>query len=374
MKILKSVLNSLINELRDSGEKRFGYLLSSGGEIVDDYYIFKYDDRRKDDVKKQFKKIGKYYEYNDNAGFLATINETFQFEKYCLTNNVKKVAVFHVHLRHPNVFTKADWDLHPSNDLKHLIVSLRNKNYPKYEVFTIDKTATILENMFSVTPLEVLNEEEYFQWEAPKFDDINMLNRLKRKHLAEYLSKLSSIERFKFWKEKNVEPPDELLDESKYNVNKIKKTVVTNSEYKKLFTEHIYDDEYPVVNISYYDAFIFATWVGGRLLTLEEWENNCDCAVPRDSFEHFSKEMIKYASYSENSNGRLIPVAQLSSNKYDLYDMQGNVWEWCSIDGSNAPTKGGSFRAFPEMCRKEVTVLEEKNAFYDDLGFRLIMD
>ncbi|HBM4283908.1 TPA: SUMF1/EgtB/PvdO family nonheme iron enzyme [Listeria innocua] len=363
MKIYKLTLDNLLYELRDSEQKKFGYLLSSNGKIIDDYYIFSSDDRQKEDVKEKFENIGKYYQYNKNAGFLATINETFLFEKYCSDNSLVKLAVFHVHLRHPNIFTKADWDLHPTENLKHLIVSLRNKFYPKYELFDINKSE-----------LEVICESQDILnkmiKKSAKFCKIYLNNKQNRFLFAEFLSQLTFNEQQVFWNEKGYKKSSALKQNNLYNKDNIKKTLVTNAEYKLLFEDHPLDDNYPVVNITYYDAYIFSSWAGGRLLKVEEWEENSDCIEISNTFEHHHKKMMDRVCYSENSNGLINQVALLEENKYGLFDMQGNVWEWCLEKDNVVFTKGGSFRAFPEMCRNNVNVIEKKHAFYDDLGFR----
>lgn len=55
--------------------------------------------------------------------------------------------------------------------------------------------------------------------------------------------------------------------------------------------------------------------------------------------------------------------------------MQGNAWEWCESEkNSIAPTKGGSYLAFPEMCRQIVSQFELKDFFAKDITFRVMKE
>lgn len=52
--------------------------------------------------------------------------------------------------------------------------------------------------------------------------------------------------------------------------------------------------------------------------------------------------------------------------------MEGNVWEWTETENNKtANTKGGSYRAFPEMMLSNFRLMEKLSARYIDLGFRV---
>lgn len=52
---------------------------------------------------------------------------------------MKIVGVYHSHQRHPAVFSTVDVDLHPSEKIWHLIISLRNFNMPQLKAFALNK-------------------------------------------------------------------------------------------------------------------------------------------------------------------------------------------------------------------------------------------
>jgi len=168
----------------------------------------------------------------------------------------------------------------------------------------------------------------------------------------------------------------------------------------------------PVENVSWHDAVEFCARLSvqtGReydLPTEAEWEYACRAgtSTPFHFGEMITTDLANYDgdfTYNDGpkgvSRGETTLVGSFPANAWGLYDLHGNVWEWCADhwhsdytdkpDGSkangNAPwlsedeeaersLRGGSWLNYPGLSRSALRPHNHPDGRHDDIGFRIV--
>ncbi|HVX26780.1 MAG TPA: formylglycine-generating enzyme family protein [Parafilimonas sp.] len=176
-------------------------------------------------------------------------------------------------------------------------------------------------------------------------------------------------------------------------------------------------ENYPVVQICYTDAVAYCKWAGKRLPTEAEWEYAARAGKHFDKF-YWGNDLkpngkfvaniyqgdFPYKNLKEDGYANTAPVKSFPPNAFGLYDMEGNVWEWCndfyrpdyyaqspsfnpqgpkdSYDPDEPGVvkhvqRGGSFICSDQYCiryRAGSRGKGETNSAGDNLGFRCVKD
>ena len=175
-------------------------------------------------------------------------------------------------------------------------------------------------------------------------------------------------------------------------------TEVTVGQFKKFLAESdhqfsgdlwkdIYQysptDSHPMINVDWHDATAYAKWAGKRLPTQKEWEFAAGGGLIDKEYSWGNDVSLArdYANY-RGVGGRdkwdriTAPVGSLQPNGYGLYDMAGNVWEWCQdsydSDQKRKVLRGGSWDIFTPTLRLAArSSFNPDNRAYDH-GFRCV--
>jgi formylglycine-generating enzyme required for sulfatase activity len=160
-------------------------------------------------------------------------------------------------------------------------------------------------------------------------------------------------------------------------------------------------DNYPATYVSWDDAVSYCERLSEleeetyRLPTEAEWEYACRGGMTtRYSFGDDASELPRYGWFDENADSVFEKYAhevkQKPVNPFGLYDMHGNVYEWCldwsgdytsgsltdpvgALTGSDRVDRGGSWSGYASVCRSANRSRSDPSVRDDDLGFRLLL-
>lgn len=187
----------------------------------------------------------------------------------------------------------------------------------------------------------------------------------------------------------------------------IGKTPITQKQWRDIMgsnPSHFKNcDDCPVENVGWNDAQTFIdklntkTGIKFRLPTEAEWEYAAR-GGHKTKVSHLysgSNNLEEVGWHDKNSSGKTHPVATKRPNELGLYDMSGNVWEWCNdwygekyydeckkkgvVENPSGPKtgsyrvlRGGSWRFNAQYCRSAIRYRYDPGYRNNDFGFRLV--
>jgi formylglycine-generating enzyme required for sulfatase activity len=153
-------------------------------------------------------------------------------------------------------------------------------------------------------------------------------------------------------------------------------------------------DDQPVARVQWHDAIAFCEWLSRksgkhiRLPAEAEWEYACRAGTttPFHFGSTISTSQVNYDGGYIYGNGlkgefrkKTTNIGSFQPNAFGLYDMHGNLWEWCSDrpDDPKAPSsdrvvRGGSWLDKPGTCRSAIRFTAPPDFRRADFGFRVV--
>tara|TARA_B110001454_G_scaffold74909_1_gene72463 strand:- start:602 stop:1345 length:744 start_codon:yes stop_codon:yes gene_type:complete len=166
---------------------------------------------------------------------------------------------------------------------------------------------------------------------------------------------------------------------------------VTQKDFLKIFKKNSSEfrgGSLPVDHVNWYQARDYCNESGKRLPTEAEWEKAAR-AMTGELFYWGPEPDDSFAWHWDNSKYKTHPVGEKKPNKYGLYDMSGNVWEWTAdwykenyyqgrsssnpkspFNGKHRVLRGGSFMDKPEGLRVTRRNWDLPGARFKNFGFR----
>ena len=174
-------------------------------------------------------------------------------------------------------------------------------------------------------------------------------------------------------------------------------TEITNAQYKEYKHSHKFNDNQAVTDVTWADAVAYCEWLSAktgrnfRLPTEAEWEYACRAGTttPYHTGDTLPAAMQKAQRTNRNLESVDLTVGQFQPNAFGLYDMHGNVEEWCQdwygpyradkqtnpggpSDGLYKVTRGGSHNTPVDFLRSANRSAATPDDAHSQIGFRVV--
>ncbi|HTO16750.1 MAG TPA: formylglycine-generating enzyme family protein [Edaphocola sp.] len=190
---------------------------------------------------------------------------------------------------------------------------------------------------------------------------------------------------------------------------KISKYPITVAQYRVFCEENdiIFDHDrrfkgmsnHPVTNVNWHEALAYTSWLSDktgknyRLPTEAEWEFAARGGLKSKGYKFSGSDNLdRVGWYNDNSSGQTHAVGTKKANELGIYDMSGNIWEWCNDwyaedyynespeDNPKGPdsakyrvVRGGSWFNNSSNSRVAKRNFYDPNLSFNNYGFRVVL-
>jgi hypothetical protein len=135
--------------------------------------------------------------------------------------------------------------------------------------------------------------------------------------------------------------------------------------------------ELPVESVTYSECVEFCRQTMMELPTEQQWEEACtasEAPLVTDSSGAALQSAEYYDPIYPINTIKTRPIGLYFPNKYGIYDMNGNVWEWCKgTEWLRAPVRGGSYAMPMDKCGCDSRVVIPRQGSTGQIGFRPVL-